>query len=191
MLPPFIAFVGHPESGKSTAAEIVKEVYGGTIVDDGLPLRRFAVEELGLSWDDVLTQAGKRRHTSILDKDWEHRKILGEFGKALEDLFGDQIMAFMAASRHRPGSVSLIPSCRKNQGAYYRALGGMVIQIDNPLAGPSENDFDVWNKNEVDAVIINDALAEGMLPEVARHDLRMKLIAALNDHLLKRGAVAA
>jgi hypothetical protein len=182
MLPDFIAFVGHPKSGKTTAAEVFLDTFGGEVVDDGHVLRKFAVEELGLSWDDVLSQHGKARTTEILGKTWTNREILGEFGNALEALFGEHILPFIATRHHVPGQTWLFPSCRKTQGAFYRQRGGIVIQIDNPLAGPSGNAFDEWDRTEVDYVINNDGLARDLPPLQARAHLRDELIAVVEQH---------
>ncbi|MCJ9750677.1 hypothetical protein MOV61_08100 [Neorhizobium sp. BETTINA12A] len=38
-IPKIIALCGHPTSGKTTAAEIINEVYGHELADDGRPLR--------------------------------------------------------------------------------------------------------------------------------------------------------
>ena len=100
--PRFIALCGNPKSGKSLAQEILSQDLNYLPIDDGHVLREFAVNKLGLSWDDVTTQEGKKRHTEILGKDWEHRILLGDFGKVLEDMFGEHIMPFIATRNLYP-----------------------------------------------------------------------------------------
>lgn len=188
MLPVFIALVGHPNAGKSTAAELLEEAFGTVTVDDGHVLRKFAVEELGLTWDDVMTQDGKARTTEILGKTWVNRVVLGEFGDRLEAMFGDHILPFIATRRHIAGQTWVFPSCRKTQGAFYRRQGGIVIQIDNPDVGPSGNNFDVWDENEVDFVVYNDGLRRLHNPVAARADLLAKLTDVIAQYRMAEAA---
>lgn len=184
-LPTFIAFVGHPTSGKTTAAEILCETYGCKLLDTGFVLRDFAVRYLGLDWDQVLTQEGKKSFVTINDKEWQVRKILGDFGQKIEDMFGEEIMPFIAHQSVKDEIENGEPcsyidaSCRKIQNHYWKRQGGLVIGINNPLAKPSQYAFDAFDPAPVDFWIENDALACGLPPDRAREDLKEKLNKAI------------
>lgn len=180
-LPPFIGLCGHPKSGKTTAAEILQKTFGCQILDSGMPLREIAVRHLGLDWDQVMTQEGKASTVNILGKDWQVRKILGDLGQKLEDMFGEEIMPFMAHQSimdelcNGGDNTYIDPSCRKTQGHYWKRQGGLVIGINNPDAGPSIYAFDKFDESAVDYWILNDGLNRGLSPEDARKDLAAKL----------------
>lgn len=184
--PRFIAFCGNPKSGKSTAQEILSKDRNYLPIDDGFVLREFAVNKLGLSWDDVQTQEGKKRTTSILGKDWEHRILLGEFGKVLEDLFGEHIMPFIATRNLYPNARYSFGSVRKTQGHFFRQNGGIVIEIINPMAPPSGNAFDQYDTTAVDRTVINDGLLKFDDPDRARAHFRADLLAAVDAIVRER-----
>jgi hypothetical protein len=174
-LPHLIALCGHPLSGKSTTQKILRNKYDYDSVDDGFALRKFAVESLGLSWDDVRTQEGKLRHTEIAGVDWENRKILGEFGNAIEATFGPQAIPFIATRNLRDDVNYCFGCVRRDQGRFYRSLGGVVVAIRNPLAPPSKYEFDKFDATLVDYWIENDGLARGLTSEQALLDLTDKI----------------
>lgn len=185
-LPPFIGLVGNPTCGKTTAAEILIEILDGKakIVETGQPLREIAMKYLGLSRDQVYTQEGKASHVDINGVNWQVRKILGDLGQKLEDLFGEEIMPYMA---HRSqcvesGTLYIDPSCRKVQPWYWKRHGGIIIEIVNPLAKPSPYAFDAYDHTAVDYRIDNDALACGLPADLAREDLKKKLMKVLVQH---------
>lgn len=179
-LPKYIGLCGDPGAGKTEAQKILQEEFDYRPVDDGHVLREFAVEKLGLSWDDVQTQDGKKRFTEILGKKWQNRDILGTLGKQLEDMFGEEIMPFIATRNINSKLRYCFGSVRKTQGHFFRREGGLVIQIANPDASPSPYDFDWFDPTAVDIIINNDGLSrfDGDVVS-AREDLRDKLIAAL------------
>ena len=163
--PRLVALCGHPKSGKSEVQLTLNKVFGYQPVDDGFALRKFAVESLGLSWDDVQSQAGKARSTQILGLEWINREILGEFGNRLEVMFGEHIMPFMATRHLNPNQLYSFGSVRKTQGAFYKDLGGVVIGVRRPGVGPSGYAFDLFDESLVDHWIDNDGTLD---------DLRMK-----------------
>src|SRR4051812_40419106 len=95
-LPQLIALCGHPKSGKSLVQKILLERFDVQPVDDGRALRKFAVDNLGPTWDQVLTQEGKASHIELLGRRWQVREILGELGNRFEAMFGKDVMPFMA-----------------------------------------------------------------------------------------------
>ncbi|RWI35403.1 hypothetical protein [Mesorhizobium sp.] len=180
-LPAYIGLCGNPKSGKSEAQKILHELYGYEPVDDGHVLREFAVNKLGLSWDDVQTQAGKARYTEILGKNWQNRDILGTLGKQLEDMFGEQIMPFIATRGLDPAKRYSFGSVRKTQGHFFKEAGGVVIQIMNPIAPPSPYAFDNFDYKAVDYTIHNDGLARHLPVEEARADLKAKIVGVMSQ----------
>ena len=166
--PHLIGICGHPKSGKSEVQRILAEEFGVIPVDDGHVLREFAHKYLGLSWEDVSTQAGKERHTEILGKNWQNRDILGTLGKQLEAMFGEHIMPFIATQQCDPDGYYSFGSVRKTQGHFYNQLGGVVIEVIRPGALPSGYDFDWYDQSAVKRSIINDGSLEDLRNEVIR-----------------------
>lgn len=188
-LPRFIGICGNPGCGKSLAQSLLAELYDYHAVDDGFALRDFAMRHLGLSRDDVYTQEGKKRVSEILNREWQHRDVLGTLGKQLEDMFGEHIMPFMAMQSLESDKRYSFGSVRKTQGSFIKARGGAIIAIRNPLAGPSQYAFDWFDPNSVDAWVENDGLARGLPADLARMDLRAKLTNALR--MLRNTRLAA
>lgn len=155
-LPRYIGLCGNPKAGKSEVQRILDKLYGYQPVDDGYVLREFAVNKLGLTWDDVQTQDGKARFTEILGKNWQHRDILGTLGNHLEEMFGEEIMPFIACNTLPKAGIYSFGSVRKTQGAFYRRVGGKVLEIRAPWAGPSPYAFDKFDASMVDLVIENN-----------------------------------
>lgn len=180
-LPRYIAICGNPKSGKSLVQEIMLANYGIQPVDDGFVLRDTAMRHFGATHDQVHTQEGKATLAHWPNGDpifneatgahmtW--RQVLGELGKKLELLLGEFVMPMTACARlSGPGPFSF-GSVRKIQGHYFKRHGGIVIEIDNPDAKPTGNDFDVYDTSIIDYRIVNDGLARGLPPELARKDL--------------------
>jgi hypothetical protein len=174
--PALIALCGNPTSGKSTAAEIINELYGHELADDGLPLRKIAMDYLGLTAEQVFTQAGKLEFVEINGRKWQVREILGEIGNAFEEKFGGDVIPMMSHNARPKGSRAVFGSVRREQGRYWKERGALVLEIVNPLAGPSKFEFDTYNPAYADHRIMNDGLARGLSKEDARHDLAGKLI---------------
>lgn len=178
-LPRFIALCGNPKSGKSLVQKFLTKHFGYQPIDDGAVIRRFAIDWLGLSHDDVYTQEGKARYTEILGRRWQHREILGEYGNRLEDMFGKWAMPMFGTHNLPKGGLYSFGSVRRDQGAFYKAHGGVVIEIRNPLAGPSPYEFDRYDAALADRVIENDGLTR-LAPAEALADLEQKVIAVVN-----------
>lgn len=178
-LPRFIALCGNPKSGKSTTQKILQDRFGYQPVDDGAVIRRFAIDWLGFSHDDAYTQEGKAGYVEINGKTWQRRDILGTYGKHLEAMFGDYAMPMFGTRTLPEGGLYSFGSVRMNQGGFYKQQGGLVIEIDNPLAPPSPYAFDQFDKSLVDYKIENNALALGLSPEAALRDLETKVIQAI------------
>lgn len=180
-LPSLIALCGNPTCGKTTAAEVLGALEGYHLVDDGLPLRKIAMDYMGLTERQVFTQEGKLEQVELNGRTWTVREILGEIGNAFEEKFGGDIIPMMSHNSLPAGQLSVFGSVRREQGAYWRKHGALVLEIVNPLAGPSPYEFDRFNAAHCHARIQNDGLARGLDPVTARADLAIKLFAALND----------
>lgn len=177
--PQLIGLCGNPLSGKSTAAEIISSIYGHKLADDGLPLRKMAMDYLGLTFDQVFTQAGKLEKVMINGREWVVREILGEIGNAFEDKFGGEVIPMMSHNAQPKGTSAVFGSVRREQGRYWREHGALVLEIVNPLAGPSPYAFDLYNPAYAHYQIQNDGLARGMSPRAAKADLAEKLTKAI------------
>lgn len=180
-IPQIIALCGNPTAGKSKAAEIINEVYGHELADDGLPLRKIAMDYLGLTPEQVFTQEGKLEYVVINGRRRQVREILGEIGNAFEKKFGGDIIPIMSHNARPKGSMSVFGSVRREQGRYWRDQGALVIEIRNPLAGPSPYEFDRYNPEYADWIVHNDGLARGLPAHEARADLRAKLIGIIGQ----------
>ena len=200
-LPPFIALCGHPGSGKTTAAEIICEAFECEILDTGGPLREIAMNYLGLTRQQVYTQESKASIVQVNGVEWPVRKILGDLGKQLEDMFGEEVMPFMSHQLIQRRLTKVFdendmptfvdPSCRKIQAHYWKRHGGLVIGINNPLAGPSPYDFDKFDETAVDVWIENDGLARGMEPHEALRDLEGKVVNTILQWVIEKSFKAA
>jgi energy-coupling factor transporter ATP-binding protein EcfA2 len=182
-LPKIIALCGHPTSGKTTAAEIINDIYGHEVADDGRPLRMIAIDYFGLTHEQVFTQEGKLEEVELNGRIWTVREILGEIGNAFEEKFGGDIIPIMSHNARPKGSYSTFGSVRREQGRYWKKHGALVLEIVNPLAGPSKYEFDTYNASYADHQIANDGLARGLSKEEARADLAEKIVAIIGPVL--------
>jgi len=159
-VPNLIAICGHPGAGKTTVQDSLTRQFGVTPVDDGYILRNFARSYLGATYADVHTQEGKRRKMLMVDEEMEWRQFLGRLGNALEDEFGEHALPFMTVNNtlREAGEDEWFSfgSVRKTQGAYYRALGGIVLEVENPSVGPSGNAFDLYDQSLVTHSLLNE-----------------------------------
>ena len=185
-LPRLIALCGNPLSGKSTTAEALTLAHGYELVDDGLPLRKIAMDYLGLTPDQVFTQNGKLEEVELNGRTWSVREILGEIGNAFEEKFGGDIIPIMSHNSMSPTKRYVMGSVRRDQGLYWRKQGALVIEIVNPGAGPSNYEFDSYNKSAVDVTIMNDGLFRGLDSVSAKADLCRKV-----DDILKSTSMSA
>lgn len=156
MYPRLIGICGHPSAGKSEVQQILYAPHGYEPADDGWPLRDFAIRHFGMTLDDVSTQEGKARWTSVTGARMQNRDVLGRIGNALESAFGDQILPWLACQSLDPRRRYSFGSVRRDQGKVYKSLGGAVIGVRRPGVGPSEFEFDRFNEDLVDVWVEND-----------------------------------
>lgn len=182
-LPKIIAFCGHPKAGKSEAQRILEERYGAIPIDDGWPMRDFAIRHLGLTIDDVTTQEGKAQTIIFAGKTFTVRWFLGELGNALEALLGADAIPVMAARHLEPGQLYCAASLRRDQARVWKKFGALIVKIENPIAKPSPYEFDQFDESYVDLTLNNEALAWGHPPAVARRDLERQLDIIMRTYL--------
>jgi hypothetical protein len=155
-----VALCGWPKCGKSTIAAMLEDEFGAQIIDDGMILRKAVPVLFGIPEDEPFTQEGKDRVYNVCGREETVRQMLGELGNYLEARYSDEFMpirAMQVAQKLYPAANFYVyPSVRKVQGRAYKRMGGIVVQIDNPNAPPSDNPFDRWDKSFVDITINND-----------------------------------
>ena len=164
-IPHLIAICGYPGSGKTEVQNILAEI-DVLPVDDGAPVRDFAMRHLGLTRDQTHTQEGKAENSDIAGVYWNNRTILGELANRLEEMFGPHIMPYMATRTLFECNSYSFGSVRRDQGWFYKSQGGIVIGVRRPGVGPSGNEFDEFDFESVDFWIDNDGTVE---------DLRFKI----------------
>jgi hypothetical protein len=148
-----VAICGHPGSGKSEIQRILHERFDITPFDDGAILRRHCMELFDMELSDVITQDGKRRFTEIGNVSWQNRKILGEYGNALETTFGSTVIAGYALrqalldwqDRGYTGTGYSFGSVRRDQGRVYAQAGGIVLEVRRPGVAPTGN---IWDEHD-------------------------------------------
>ncbi|WP_116654012.1 hypothetical protein [Pelagibacterium sediminicola] len=149
-LPRLIGICGHPGAGKSDVQNALEKHFHYTPTDDGQPLRAIAIDQFGLSHDDVYTQAGKHCHSTIDGRYIQHRDVLGRIGNALETQLGENLLAWLETKNLDPSNRYSFGSVRRQQGVVYRALGGVILGIRRPSVEPSRYEFDRFDESLVD-----------------------------------------
>jgi hypothetical protein len=181
--PYVIAICGNPGAGKTEFQNILRERFDVIPVDSGYPMRDVAMRHLGLTADQVYTQAGKESLVEFAGKEFEVRWFLGELGNKIEEMLGPWGIPAIAARRLQPGLFYSDASCRRDQGLFWKAnANALIVEIENPLAKPSPHEFDRYDRFIVDVTIKNEALAWGYSKENARLDLERKADKLMLDY---------
>lgn len=170
-----IALCGAPGAGKSEVQQYLRKHYDVMSVDDGSPLRDFAMRHLGLSPWHVTTQDGKAS-TAVFPggRPMVVRKALGELGNAIEALFGPDAIPAMAlahgleAAKAGGWKAICFGSVRREQGAFYKEHGAIVAEIKRP-GHNIVNEFDRYNPALADFTINNDSNLEALHARIEFH----------------------
>lgn len=190
--PVYIALCGKPKAGKSEVQKILEQRYGAISIDDGEPLRDFAIRHMGATFEDVYTQEGKARMVTLPGgRAMTWRKFLGEFGNRIEDLLGSHAIPEMAVMKCRvPGQIYSFGSVRRDQGILYRSHGGIVVEVANAFIPESEHEFDSYVKDIVQFTIENHTRPEDRGPE-SLAALQTSIITLFDSLLPLKAAKAA
>lgn len=158
-LPRYFALVGEPGAGKTTLQNILWEKYDVNAVDDGKPLREFAARHLSnaITLDDCYSESGKNKTFVFCGRVWTLREFLGEFGAALEDKFGPNVMPELATRDLSKDTSYSFASVRRDQALWYKEKGGVVLGVCKAESDESEREywFDAVNAEHVDYWIEN------------------------------------
>lgn len=150
-----IAICGAPKAGKSVVQTFLAREYGVKPVDDGAPLRDFAVRHCGLTGHQVYTQEGKADYVVLPGgRGMLVRKFLGELGNSIEALMGPEAIPEMALLQCQAAGAYSFGSTRRKQGAVFKRHGGKVIEIVRPGC-EIVNEFDRYDQSLVDFSIPN------------------------------------
>lgn len=145
-----IALCGNPGAGKSEVQLILARLYAAQPVDDGRPMRDFAIRHLGAKEEDVYTQEGKKRLVRLPGgKLMLWREFLGEFGNHIEALLGPYAIPEMALLRIDQSKHHSFGSVRGAQGIVYQRAGGLVVGVESAWATPSAHEFDRFDRSRV------------------------------------------
>ena len=164
-LPQIIGLCGYPGAGKTEVQKILAK-FDSIAVDDGRPMRKFAVDFLGLSWDDVLTQEGKKGFKMVAGVMWQNRDILGQLGNKFEELFGVDAIPFMSTRNLKDDISYTFGSVRRAQGRFYQKMGGVILGVRRPGVERSIFEFDRFDEQAVDLWIDNDGTLEDLEVDV-------------------------
>lgn len=156
-----IALTGYAGSGKSTAAKILVEQHGFTLVKFAGPLKAM-MRCLGLGDREIEGDLKEHPHDVLCGKSPRHamQTIGTEWGR---NLIGSELWVNVAMEAAwkvlDQGGRVVIDDCRfLNEAAAIKQAGGTVIRINRPGVGPvnghvSEqlppHDFEVFNSRSV------------------------------------------
>jgi hypothetical protein len=153
-----VGICGYPLHGKTTAQGFLESSLGFKTLDDSLPIREMAMDRWKLTWDQVSTQEGKASTIQAFDTEMTVREAMGRLGKVMENLQGDNYWIDCALRKlHWPIDKRVsFGSVRMSQGRSIKNAGGMVIAIIDPRKPMSHHDFDQFDYDYVDVMIMND-----------------------------------
>lgn len=154
-----IAIGFRKQSGKDTVANMLLESYGYSKVGISYRLKKFAVESLGLTWEDAETESGKARYNSLFQ--CTNRELLQKIGHGFRKSFGEDIWLRMLKERLSQAGNLVIPDLRyRNEFDFIHSLGGKCVRIDRKTAVRnthiSENQLALVGEKEWDYVIDNN-----------------------------------
>lgn len=160
-----IALCGAPHAGKTAVQKYLREKYDVAEIDDGWPMRDFAMRHLGLSSADVYSADGKAKTVTFPGgQSGTVRWALGEIGVKLTELLGpDAIpeMAFNQAMRtgYSVGTNFSFGSVRQNQANFFKKKGAKIVEVVRP-GFDVVNTFDRYNTDAVDITLFNSGSLE-------------------------------
>ena len=164
----YIALCGAPGSGKSTVQQVLLEEFDIQPVDDGRVLRDIAIRSFGLTEEEVSTTKGKNSYVEIMGDNWQVRKVLGEIGRSLENVFNEHIVPHLTILNQctDPNKNYSFGSVRRTQPQYFNKIGGLVVEIvkDGCI---SVYDFDHYY-GKIDMIIINNGTRDELREQIVQ-----------------------
>jgi hypothetical protein len=166
-----IALTGYAGSGKSTAAKILTERHGFTLVKFAGPLKQM-MRCLGLGDHEIEGDLKEQPHEVLCGKTPRHAmQTLGtEWGR---DLIGQELwvnVAMGAAWRVLDqGGKAVIDDCRfLNEAAAVRTEGGIIVEVMRPGVGPQSGHVSENQIPDPDRLIINGGTVEDLALRMAQ-----------------------
>lgn len=168
-----IGFCGQPQHGKTTAQDYLEREHGVAKLDDSFELRALSMSKFNLSEKDVTTQEGKSAFIPAYGQIITVREAMGTLGKEYEAQYGDNYWVERAIQNMTNDGPASFGSIRMSQGAAVKAVGGIVVCIEDPRKAPSSNDFDQFNLDLIDFTVQNAGSIEQF--ELALHALYQRI----------------
>lgn len=182
-LPLMIGICGYPKHGKSTAQRFL-ELLGVEPRDDAAELREGAMNEFGLTYEQVTTQEGKASMCFAFGQYMTVRQALGDYGQVYERKYGPNYWVQRAVEKVRAERVQKpvsFGSLRRSQPSVIKANGGFVLAINNPDGPKVVHDFDHYDYDYVDNMVFNDSSVL---------DLATRVLIAVSPYLPLDGTAA-
>jgi hypothetical protein len=179
-----IGICGYPKHGKSTAQRFLA-LLGVEARDDAVDLREGAMKEFGLTYEQVTTQEGKAQLCEAFGQTMTVRQALGDYGQVYERKYGPNYWVELAVDRLRAERVQhpiSFGSLRRSQASVIKDNGGFVLAINNPDGPKVIHDFDHYDYDYVDNMVMNDS---------SLMDLATRVLIAVTPYLKIDGETAA
>jgi hypothetical protein len=165
-----IALTGYAGSGKSTAARILTERHGFTLVKFAGPLKQM-MRCLGLGDREIEGDLKELPHGVLCGKTPRHamQTIGTEWGR---DLIGPELWVNVAMESAWKvidgGGKVVIDDCRfLNEAAAVRTEGGIIVEVMRPGVGPQSGHASEVQIPDPDRLIVNSGTIEDMAKQVA------------------------
>jgi hypothetical protein len=165
-----IGLTGYAGSGKSTAAKILVERHGFTLVKFAGPLKQM-MRCLGLGDREIEGDLKETPHDVLCGKTprYAMQTIGTEWGR---DLIGTELwvnVAMEAAWRVRgAGAEVVIDDCRfLNEAKAVQTEGGIIVEVMRPGVGPQSGHASENQIPDPDRLIVNSGTIEDMAKQVA------------------------
>lgn len=136
-----LGLTGKPQTGKSEVAKILVSKYGFTLIDTKDKLREIVSEITGISYSTLQSSLGKEQ----LYKGVPVRKIMGNVGLCLEDMFGVDYLPSEALKAYKGGN-AVLDSLRLQQSAFFK---GKVIEVKSDRTSGTNYNFDKYDKKDI------------------------------------------
>lgn len=165
-----IGLTGYAGSGKSTAAKILVERHGFTLVKFAGPLKQM-MRCLGLGDREIEGDLKETPHAVLCGKTPRHamQTIGTEWGRNLigPDLWVNVAMEAAWKVLDQGGRV-VIDDCRfQNEAAAVRTEGGIIVEVMRPGVGPQSGHASENQIPDPDRLLVNGGTVEDMALRVA------------------------